>query len=103
MGIRLLIPHGSLILDVAGIDRYLGTYNPGALTYEWSADDPAMDRLAAQLTEIAKVGSASGAEASTTLMNQWLAVVDGTELEAPAYAIDPGATFARPQLTESWF
>ena len=103
MGIRLLIPRGSLILDIAGIDRYLGPYDPEALSYEWSADDPAMDHLAAQLTEIAKDGSASGAEASTTLMNQWLAVVDGTELEAPAYAIDPGATFARPQLTESWF
>jgi radical SAM superfamily enzyme YgiQ (UPF0313 family) len=103
MGIRLLIPHGSLILDIAGIDRYLGPYNPEALSYEWSAGDPTMDQLAAHLTEIAKNGSASGADTSKTLMSQWLAVVEGTELETPAYAIDAGATFARPQLTESWF
>jgi len=103
MGIRLLIPRGSLILDIAGVERYLGPYSPEALSYEWAADDPAMDRLAAQLTEIANDGSAAGAEASTTLMNQWLAVVDETELEAPAYAIDAGATLGRPQLTESWF
>jgi radical SAM superfamily enzyme YgiQ (UPF0313 family) len=103
MGIRLLIPHGSLVLDIGGIDRYLGTYDPEALSYEWTADDHAMDELAAHLTKIAKDGSASDTETSTTLMNQWLAVVDGTELEAPAHAIDHGATSGRPQLTESWF
>ena len=103
MGIRLLIPHGSLVLDIPGIDRYLGSYDPIALSYEWSANDPAMDHLAAHLTEIAKEGSVSGTKTSTTLMNQWLTVVEGTELEAPAYAIDHGATFGRPQLTESWF
>ena len=103
MGIRLLIPHGSLILDIAGVDRYLGAYDTTALSYEWSSDDPAMDQLAEHMTEIAREGVVSGTETSTTLMAQWLAVVDGTELETPAYAIDLGATLGRPQLTESWF
>ena len=103
MGIRLLIPQGSLILDVEGIDRYLGAYDSDLLFYTWSADDSEMDRLAALLMSMAEDAAVSGAEVGETFMAQWLAVVEGTDLEAPEDAIDQGATVGRPKLTESWF
>lgn len=103
MGIRLLIPQGSLILDVEGIDRYLGTYDSDLLSYTWSASDPAMDRLAASLMSTAEAASASGAQVGEAFMAQWLAVVEGTDLAVPHDAIDQGATVGRPKLTESWF
>ena len=103
MGIRLLIPQGSLILDVEGIDRYLGAYDSDLLFYTWSADDSEMDRLAALLMSMAEDAAVSGAEVGETFMAQWLAVVEGTDLEVPEDAIDQGATVGRPKLTESWF
>ena len=103
MGIRLLIPQGSLILDVEGIDRYLGAYDSDLLSHTWSAADPAMDRLAASLMSTAEAASVSGAQVGETFMAQWLAVVEGTDLGAPHDAIDQGATVGRPKLTESWF
>jgi radical SAM superfamily enzyme YgiQ (UPF0313 family) len=103
MGIRLLIPEGSLILDVEGIDRHLGEYDSDLLSYTWSAHDSEMDRLAAVLMSMAEDAAMSGGEAGETFMAQWLAVVEGTELEVPDDAIDQGATVGRPKLTESWF
>jgi radical SAM superfamily enzyme YgiQ (UPF0313 family) len=103
MGIRLLIPEGSLILDIDGVGRFVGEYNPDSLSYAWSADDPGMDRLAAMLMSIAENAAVSGAETGEAFMAQWLAVTEGTDLDVPDDAIDHGATFGRPQLTESWF
>lgn len=103
MGIRLLIPQGSLILDVDGIDRHLGAYDSDLLSYTWSADDSEMDRLSALLMATAEDGAVSGSEVGETFMVQWLAVVEGTDLEVPVDAIDHDATVGRPKLTESWF
>ena len=103
MGIRLLIPQGSLILDVDGIDRHLGAYDSDLLSYTWLADDSEMDQLAAFLMSTAEDAAVSGAEGGETFMAQWLAVVEGTELEVPDDAIDQRATVGRPKLTESWF
>jgi hypothetical protein len=103
MGIRLLIPQGSLILDVEDIDRHLDAYDSDLLSYTWSADDSEMDRLAAVLMSTAEDAAVSGAGVSETFMAQWLAVVEGTDLEVPDDPIDQGAIVGRPRLTESWF
>jgi radical SAM superfamily enzyme YgiQ (UPF0313 family) len=103
MGIRLLIPRGSLVLTIDGIDRYLGAYDPEQLSYPWSTGDPGMDELAARLMAIAEDAVASGAPIGETFMAQWLAVAEGTDLNVPANAIDQGANSGRPMLTESWF
>jgi len=103
MGIRLLIPAGSLVLDIDGIDRFIGQYDSIALTHEWTSDDPAMDALSETLMNIAEQASTDGLSTTDTFMQQWLAVTDGTDLEAPTVAIDQGATLGRPKLTESWF
>jgi radical SAM superfamily enzyme YgiQ (UPF0313 family) len=103
MAIRLLIPAGSLMLEIEGIDRYLDSYDHDALSYRWSNDDPALDHLANVLMAIAEDGAANEDDPSDTFMRQWLAVVDGTDLERPRVAIEAGATKGRPRLTESWF
>jgi radical SAM superfamily enzyme YgiQ (UPF0313 family) len=103
MGIRLLIPQGSLILDIEGIDRHLGEYDSDLLTYTWSADDSEMDRLAALLMSTAEDAAVSGAGVGETFIAQWLAVIEGTNLEVPDDAINQGAAAGRPKLTESWF
>lgn len=103
MGIRLLIPSGSLMLEIDGLDAVLGPYDPDALSYAWDSDDPALDDLARRLMAIAEEGAASGDDPESIFMRQWLAVVDGTDFDPPVAAIDSGATKGRPRLTESWF
>lgn len=103
MGIRLLIPKGSLMLDIPELHRYLGPYDAETLSYLWFADDPDMDRLATMLVSIAEAGATSGQSVSDTFVAQWLAVTEGSGLRVPHDAIDQGATVGRPRLTEPWF
>jgi hypothetical protein len=91
------------MLDIDGIDAYLGPYDEEALSYRWSNPDPAMDQLASVLMEIAEHASSVGELQAETLMRQWLAVVDESDLDPPTMAIDAGAADGRPRLTESWF
>lgn len=103
MGIRLLIPTGSLMLGIDGIDDHLGPYDDRALSYGWSSADPAMDVLSDTLLQMAETGAAQGQPTTEIFMNQWLAVVEGTDLDEPVLAIESGATTGRPRLTEPWF
>ena len=45
-GIRLLIPPGSLLLDLPEMRPYLGELVPGGFHYRWTHPDPRVDRLA---------------------------------------------------------
>ena len=103
MGIRLLIPRGSLMLELPELEPHIGRYDPEALSYPWFSEDPDVDLLAKTLAEIAEAGVMSGQPTVDTFLAQWLAVVDGTDFASPPNAIPQGATEARPKLTESWF
>ncbi len=102
LGIRLLIPAGSLVLGIDGMDRYLGPYDDRALSYRWESPDSEMDELSARLMAIAETGASRGVPVSETFMQQWIAVVEGSDLPEPV-AVANGASRERPQLTESWF
>ncbi len=103
LGIRLLIPEGSLILEIPEMSPYLGAYDPEALSFAWTAANPDMDVLAATLVSIAERGAANGDSTLDTFQTQWLAVAEGSESDRPPQAIDQGATTGRPRLTEPWF
>lgn len=103
LGIRLLIPEGSLMLELPELDEHIGLYDPETLSYSWTSQDPEMDRLATTLVEIAESGTTTEKPVSETFLAQWLAVVDGSDLAMPPEAIEHGATTGRPRLTESWF
>jgi len=103
LGIRLLIPQGSLMLDLPELVEHLGPYDPEALSYTWTSQHPEMDQLAKTLVEIAESGATNDQQVTDTFLEQWLAVVDGSSLAMPPEAIDQGATTGRPKLTEAWF
>ena len=49
LAIRLLVPRGSGLIPVMREQGRLGRYDDEALCYRWRADDPAVDRLQADL------------------------------------------------------
>ena len=84
--IRLLLPEGSLLLDVPEIQPYLTGYDPELLGTQWQAADPAMDALHAQIAAL---------------------VEDGGDFSDVRRLLSgkPTApwTTGRPHLTETWF
>ena len=55
LGIRLLIPQGSRMLELDEIRQVAGSFDPKTLTYRWVHRDPAVDRLHEEV--VAEVGS----------------------------------------------
>jgi hypothetical protein len=54
LGIRLLIPEGSRLLELAEVRELVGPFDPKRLTYPWQHPDPTMDRLCEEVQSLAK-------------------------------------------------
>jgi radical SAM superfamily enzyme YgiQ (UPF0313 family) len=54
LGIRLLIPEGSRLLELDDIRKIIGPFDPNNLTYPWQHPEPAMDHLSAAIQSLAK-------------------------------------------------
>lgn len=101
LAIRLLIPEGSLMLELPETATAVTGYDAAALIYRWLSPDPAVDVLQSRLAQAAESGL-DREDHGETLNEQWAIVreMSGTDL---ALAIPAGATEGRPRLTEPWF
>lgn len=104
--LRLLVPEGSLLLDLPDMQPHLDHYDADGLTWRWRAADPAADRLQAELADLVEQGLAAGASTLELYMavRERVAHAAGRPeaAEIPAAAL-AGAQRPRPHLTEPWF
>jgi radical SAM superfamily enzyme YgiQ (UPF0313 family) len=101
--IRLLVPEGSLLLDHPALAPHLGAYDPERLSYEWTAADPRVDRLQAELAELVERGLATGEPAGSLYLAVSRAVREAAGEPAGGELIPAGSVEGRPRLTEPWF
>jgi hypothetical protein len=52
LAIRLLIPAGSRLLELPEMRAKLGEFDSSALSYQWRHDDPAVERLCAEIQSL---------------------------------------------------
>ncbi len=52
LAMRLLVPAGSRLLDLAEIREILGPFDPAALSYKWRHSDPELDRLCTDIQQL---------------------------------------------------
>lgn len=97
LSIRLLIPDGSLMLEVDDLAPYLTGFDPAALGYTWRAADPAMDELQVRLSALAETGSTEDPVATLREMTRVIAGAAGVEIPTTADVT------ALPRLSEPWF
>ena len=105
--IRLLLPKGSLLLDLPDMQRYLGSYDEAQLSYTWQAADPAVDALQAEVATLVAALADADTEIASSYAAVRAAVIDaaGAAAEGRAHGIpiDAERAAARPRLTEAWF
>lgn len=104
--LRLLLPEGSLLLDVPEMLPFLDEYDAAALTNRWHAADPAVDQLQADLARLVERGVADGLVPADLYREVRRAVAEAAG--RPELADVTGAALAaaerpRPGLTEPWF
>lgn len=103
LAIRLLVPRGSLVLEVEEIARHLGEYDPTTLSYRWSSADPRSDRLQGELAELAARQADTGSDRLETLVRMWETTLAVSWRVGAIARIPAGAVIGRPRLTEPWF
>jgi len=99
LAIRLLLPEGSLLLELPEIRAIIDPFDARALCYRWQNPDPQVDALAAQIQEIVKREERRRADRWTIFRKVWDAAQGGEfPVDTPMAA---RATI--PYLTEPWY
>ena len=101
LAIRLLVPRGSGLIPILEAEGRLGRYDAEALCYRWRADDPAVDRLHADLMTDVESGEANGLDRGEIFRR----IRRRAHLAAGVadVGIDIGRATAVPRMSEPWF
>ncbi len=98
LAIRLLIPEGSLLLDLPEIRALVGEFDGHSLYYPWRNPDPSLDRLAAAIQETIKREEKRRTPRAQLFKLIWDLSQSG---EFPDLPLADRATV--PYLTEPWY
>ncbi|MDX1450047.1 MAG: CUAEP/CCAEP-tail radical SAM protein, partial [Acidimicrobiia bacterium] len=103
LSIRLLIPRGSLMLELDEVSSVVSEYDPDLLSYRWKSTDPRADELQETFARLAERDAEVQEDPVETLLAMWAEACRAESLD-PSEAVPSGTvTRERPRLTESWF
>jgi radical SAM superfamily enzyme YgiQ (UPF0313 family) len=102
--IRLLIPSGSLLLELPMVRDLVQPFDAAALCYPWAHPNPRVDRLYRDVLATVTAGQQAGAQRREIFGQVWrvahAAVAGETSSAAPERA--PSTSWV-PRLSEPWF
>lgn len=103
--IRLLIPAGSLLLDLAEVAELVDAFDAAALVHPWRHPDPAVDRLQEEVTAAVSAAANSDDPAAAFAQVRRLAyAAAGLGDPVPHPRPDPpGARRPVPRMSEPWY
>jgi radical SAM superfamily enzyme YgiQ (UPF0313 family) len=101
LGIRLLIPEGSRLLELEEVRRGVGAFDPESLVYPWKNPDARVDKLSEIVQSIAADADREKESRSVAFARIWTAAHAAAGIEAPQLARLSGASV--PFLSEPWY
>jgi len=101
LGIRLLIPEGSRLLELEEIRDMVEPFDAQALFYPWKNSDPHVDELSAAVQAIASEGEKKKEARSLSFARIWKAAHDAAESIAPPLSVKLNPVV--PFLSEPWY
>jgi radical SAM superfamily enzyme YgiQ (UPF0313 family) len=103
LGIRLLIPEGSRLLELDEVRRHVGPFDPESLFYPWKHADPRVDALSETVQAIAAEGDRRKESRSMVFARIWKAAHAAAGLDAPVLRLSQSPDAAVPFLSEPWY
>ena len=103
LGIRLLIPEGSRMLELEEVRRLVGPFDPQSLAYPWKNADPRMDALSETVQEIAAAAERQKESRPATFERIWKAAHAVAGLLAPPITMSTQSQPGVPFLSEPWY
>lgn len=99
LAIRLLIPQGSLLMELEEVRGWIEPFDPRSLCYPWRNPDPALDRLSGSIQELIKREEKRQSSRAKIFGEIWkVAFETSFPPESPRIA-----RAAIPYLTEPWY
>jgi radical SAM superfamily enzyme YgiQ (UPF0313 family) len=98
LGLRLLIPGGSRLLDLDEVREIVEPFQPEALVWPWRHRDPAVDQLAERVLKLVDVQQKRGASRAETFAAIW-AEANPNE-PCPALPVNQRRAV---QMSEPWY
>ncbi len=105
LGIRLLIPAGSRLLELVEVRETVGEFDEAALVYPWAHADPRVDELAAGVQQVVQWGQKKG-NSRRAIFRRVSELAHQAAGLLPSAIPEPEVLLARaavPYLTEPWY
>lgn len=105
LGIRLLIPRGSRLMELAEIARTVEPFDEAALAYPWSNLDPRVDELCTQVQSVVHEGAKQKATRRQIFQRVVKIAYEAAGIKNPHLleSADRLDRTAIPYLTEPWY
>jgi radical SAM superfamily enzyme YgiQ (UPF0313 family) len=103
LGIRLLIPEGSRMLELEEVRRVVGPFDPQSLAYPWKNADPRLDSFSETVQEIAATAERQKESRPATFERIWQAAHAAAGLPAPQIDVSTQGHTGVPFLSEPWY
>ncbi len=103
LGIRLLIPQGSRMLELEEIRRLVGPFDPQSLAYPWKNTDPRLDALSETVQQIAAAAERQKESRPAIFARIWKAAHAAAGLPAPQLNLSARSQVSVPFLSEPWY
>jgi radical SAM superfamily enzyme YgiQ (UPF0313 family) len=102
LGIRLLIPEGSRMLELEEIRPAIGPFDPQSLVYPWRHSDSRVDALSETVQEIAAAADRDKVSRAASFERIWTAAHRAAGIAPPTLSPAQPAQ-AVPFLSEPWY
>lgn len=104
LGIRLLIPAGSRLLELDDIRKTVGEFDPAGLVYPWKHSDARLDALSERVQQLANLGDQLKRSRTDTFTQIWRAANELAGEDASSAAVPASAPAHRiPHFSEPWY
>ena len=103
LGIRLLIPQGSRMLELEEVRRIVGPFDPQSLAYPWKNADSRLDALSETVQEIAAAAERQNESRPATFERIWKAAHASAGLSVPQINLSARSQAGVPFLSEPWY
>jgi radical SAM superfamily enzyme YgiQ (UPF0313 family) len=101
LGIRLLIPEGSRLLELEEVRRTVGAFDAESLVYPWKNEDARVDLLSETVQSIAAEADRKKESRAAAFARIWVAAHAAAGIDAPALRVIEGRGV--PFLSEPWY
>ncbi len=102
LAIRLLIPQGSLLLELPDMQAYIGKFDPKLLGYPWENPDTRVDRLQFAVQDLVMQAEAEKSSRREIFASIWKLAHAALGAETPVME-DSGTGATIPRLSEPWY